>query len=139
MLQRTFHTIHQRSNDRPFAIHMNGKTYLLCFEQYSRAAHVARIMESHKAITGSWPDTEISIQKPLVIEGLHEATKDDRPLKELHCVTWEKNDLNAFAINSLLHLLLIEGVGDKDLVTRAITFEYQMSQVRHLLHRDRFD
>ena len=133
---RIYHTIHHQSTRQPFAVHMDGRTFMMCFQNKKSAVHTARLMEAHKDMTGAWPNTEVTADSPMDIDAPKNLVVH-RPLDELYCQEWTDTELQKYAVENLLHMLLIEGTGNR-LSTRMVMFKYTPNFVRHRLQSHMF-
>ena len=141
-IPRTLYTIHKHADMRAFSIHMEQKTYMLCFESNSFARITAHILENHYKQVGTWPNTEVSVNEPLRLSyNMDKEALVELPGKELshlYVQEWSSALVQDYVINNLFHMMIVEGDYSAP-TTRCITFGYPDSHVRRILEKRELD
>jgi hypothetical protein len=134
--QRRLYTVHLKDKYRPLVFHICNttnepyKSTLVCVQNVSMAEQLIECIRGYYAFHQTWPDTEISLEKPLQILNPDEdkmlSPSQWATVPKLWIVSWKEKELDTYAMNHLFDLLEIKEDGKSVLYT----FKYELGDLK---------
>jgi len=139
--QRKLYTIHLREKKQPFVFHIQKEIhspsacYLVCFETIDMSKQMVKLIQTHYAIYGDWPSTNISPENPLDLTLPQDAppvTSDVwQNIPNIWIHSWNELELDNYAKKNLMNLFEIRA----DQTVKLYSFEYNLEYLQTHLEK----